>query len=180
MDFRIGVNLGDVIEEDDHRIYGDGVNIAARLEGLAEGGGICVSGTAFDHVKNKLSVGYQYLGKQTVKNIPDPVRAYKVLMEPGAAGKVIGEKEREQTRWGWKAVAAVAVLVLVAGGLLWNFYWRVPKIQPASKEKMAFPLPDKPSIAVFVRNLGLIFGKLCRLPPGKNLRQFQKNNYPIS
>jgi adenylate cyclase len=120
MDFRIGVNLGDVIEEED-RVYGDAVNIAARLEGLAEGGGICVSGTAFDHVKNKLPVGYQSLGKQTVKNIPDPVRAYKVLMEPESAGKVIGEKEPKQPRWGWKAVAAVAVLVLVGGGLVWSF-----------------------------------------------------------
>jgi adenylate cyclase len=147
MEFRIGVNLGDVIEEKD-RIYGDGVNIAARLEGLAEPGGICVSGTAFDHVKNKLSVGYQYLGKQTVKNIPDPVRAYKVLMEPEAAGKVIGEQEPKQTRWGWKAVAAVAVLVLVAGALVWNFYGRTTKIEPASKDKMALPLPDVPSIAV--------------------------------
>jgi adenylate cyclase len=147
MEFRIGVNLGDVIEEKD-RIYGDGVNIAARLEGLAEGGGICISGTAFDQVKNKLPVGYQYLGKQTVKNIPDPVRAYKVLMEPESAGKVIGEKEPKRTRWGWKAVAAVAVLVLVAGALVWNFYGRPPKIEPASKEKMALPLPDVPSIAV--------------------------------
>jgi len=147
MEFRIGVNLGDVIEDED-RVYGDGVNIAARLEGIAEAGGICVSGTAFDHVKNKLSVGYQYLGKQTVKNIPDPVRTYKVLMEPGAAGKVIGEQEPKQTRWGWKAVAALAVLVLVAGALVWNFYWRAPKIEPASEEKMALPLPDKPSIAV--------------------------------
>jgi adenylate cyclase len=147
MEFRIGVNLGDVIEEEG-RIYGDGVNIAARLEGLAEGGGICVSGTAFDQVKNKLSVGYQYLGKQTVKNIPDPVRAYKVLMEPESAGKVIGEEGQKRRTWGWKAAAAVAVLVLVAAGLVWNFYWRGPKIEPASKEKMAFPLPDKPSIAV--------------------------------
>ena len=147
MEFRIGVNLGDVIEEED-RIYGDGVNIAARLEGLAEGGGICISGTAFDHIKNKLSVGYQYLGKQTVKNIPDPVRAYKVLMESEASGKVIGEIEPNQPKWRWKAVAVVAVLILVAVGLVWNFYWRAPKIEPASKEKMAFPLPDKPSIAV--------------------------------
>jgi adenylate cyclase len=147
MEFRIGVNLGDVIEEEG-RIYGDGVNIAARLEGLAEGGGICISGTAFDQVKNKLPVGYQYLGKQAVKNIPDPVRAYKVLLEPESAGKVIGETEPKQRRWGWKAVAAAAVLVLVAGGLLWNFYWRAPKIEPASKEKMAFPLPDRPSIAI--------------------------------
>ena len=91
MEFRIGANLGDVIEEDD-RIYGDGVNIAARLEGLAEAGGICISGTAFDQVKGKLSLGYQFAGKQTVKNIPDPIRAYKVLMGPEYAGKVIGEK----------------------------------------------------------------------------------------
>jgi adenylate cyclase len=69
-------------------------------------------------------------------------------MEPEAAGKVIGEKEPKQRRWGWKAVAVVAVLVLVAGGLIWNFYWRALRIEPASKEKMALPLPDKPSIAV--------------------------------
>jgi adenylate cyclase len=135
--------------EDEERVYGDGVNIAARIEGLAEPGGISISGTAFDQVKNKLSVGYRYLGKQTVKNIPDPVRAYKVLMEPEAAGKVIGEEEPKQKKsWGWKAAAAVAVLVLVAGGLVWNSYWRAPKIEPASKQKMALPLPDKPSIAV--------------------------------
>ena len=148
MNFRIGVNLGDVIEEED-RIYGDGVNIAARLEGLAEGGGIYISGTAFDHVKNKLSVGYQYVGKQTFKNIPDPVRTYKVLMEPEAVGKVIGEEEPKPTKWGWKTVAAgVLALVVLAGGLVWNFYLRAPRIEPASVDKMAYPLPDKPSIAV--------------------------------
>jgi TolB-like protein/class 3 adenylate cyclase len=148
MNFRIGVNLGDVIEEED-RIYGDGVNIAARLEGLAEGGGIYISGTAFDHVKNKLPVGYQYVGKQVVKNIPDPVRAYKVLMEPEAVGKVIGEEEPKPAKWGWKTVAAgVLVLVVLAGGLVWNFYLRAPRIEPASVDKMAFPLPDIPSIAV--------------------------------
>jgi adenylate cyclase len=148
MNFRIGVNLGDVIEEED-RIYGDGVNITARLEGLAEGGGIYISGTAFDHVKNKLPVGYQYVGKQVVKNIPDPVRAYKVLMEPEAVGKVIGEERPKPRKWGWKTVAAgVLVLVVLAGGLVWNFYLRAPRIEPASVDKMAFPLPDKPSIAV--------------------------------
>jgi len=82
MEFRIGVNLGDVIE-DGEQILGDGVNIAARLESLSEAGGICISGTAFDHVENKLSLGYQYLGEQTVKNIAKPVRVYRVLIDSG-------------------------------------------------------------------------------------------------
>jgi adenylate cyclase len=82
MEFRIGINLGDIIEEEG-TIYGDGVNIASRLEGLAHPGGICISGTAYDHVKNKLDLGYEYLGEQTVKNIPEPVRVYRVGMEPG-------------------------------------------------------------------------------------------------
>jgi class 3 adenylate cyclase/pimeloyl-ACP methyl ester carboxylesterase len=81
MEFRIGVNLGDVIE-DGEQILGDGVNIAARLESLSEAGGICISGTAYDQVENKLSIGYEYLGEQTVKNIAKPVRVYRVLMEP--------------------------------------------------------------------------------------------------
>jgi adenylate cyclase len=147
MEFRIGINLGDVVEEGE-RIYGDGVNIAARIEGLAEGGGICISGTAFDQIGKRLPLGYEYMGEQAVKNIEKPVRVYRVLMEPEQAGKVIGEKERKQTKWRWKAVAAVALLVLVAGALMWNFYGRTVKIEPASKEKMAFPLPDVPSIAV--------------------------------
>ena len=146
MEFRIGINLGDVVEEGE-RIYGDGVNIAARIEGLAEGGGICISGTAFDHIGKRLPLGYEYMGEQAVKNIEKPVRVYRVLMEPEQAGKVIGEKGPKRTQWRWAVAAAV---VLVAGGvrLCWNFYFRPPPIEPASKEKMAFPLPDKPSIAV--------------------------------
>jgi adenylate cyclase len=84
MNFRIGVNLGDVIEEGD-RIYGDGVNIAARLEGIAEQGGICISGTVYDQVKNKLPFRYEFDGEQTVKNIKEPVRVYSVLMKPETA-----------------------------------------------------------------------------------------------
>jgi adenylate cyclase len=68
MEYRIGINLGDVIVEGE-RIYGDGVNIAARLESLAEAGGICISGTVHEHIKNKLALGYDYVGEQTVKNI---------------------------------------------------------------------------------------------------------------
>ena len=77
MVFRIGINLGDVIEEGD-RIYGDGVNIAARLEGLADGGGICISGSAYDQIEDKLALGYEYLGEQSVKNIRKPVRVYRI------------------------------------------------------------------------------------------------------
>ena len=80
MQFRIGVNLGDVIEEES-RIYGDGVNIAARLESLADPGGICVSKTAFDQIETKLPFGYEYLGEQSVKNIAKAVGAYRVVLE---------------------------------------------------------------------------------------------------
>ncbi len=146
MSFRIGVNLGDIVEEDD-RIYGDGVNIAARIEGLAEGGGICISGTAYDQLKNKLELGYQYLGEHSVKNIAAPVRVYKVLMEADAAGKVIGEKRN--TKRGM-ALAIALILLIGAGGFAgWYLYIeQAKKITPASVENMAYPLPDKPSIAV--------------------------------
>jgi class 3 adenylate cyclase/pimeloyl-ACP methyl ester carboxylesterase len=82
MEFRIGINLGDVIEEGE-RIYGDGVNVTARVQSLADGGGVCISGTAYDQVENKLGLGYEYLGEQTVKNIAKPVRVYRIMMEAG-------------------------------------------------------------------------------------------------
>jgi len=146
MEFRIGINLGDVIQEGE-RIYGDGVNVAARVESLADPGGICVSGTVFDQIESKLPLGYEYLGEQSVKNISKPVRIYKALMDPEAVGKVIGEKRAEPRRGQRVALAVVTVLLLIVGGLL---IWRVasPPLEVASVEKMAFPLPDRPSIAV--------------------------------
>ena len=83
MQFRVGINLGDVIQVGD-RIYGDGVNIAARLGGLSEPGGICISKTAFDQIESKLPHGYDFIGVQTVKNISKPVAAYRILIEPRA------------------------------------------------------------------------------------------------
>ncbi|NIQ37658.1 MAG: tetratricopeptide repeat protein [Proteobacteria bacterium] len=150
MEFRIGVNLGDVIEEGE-RIYGDGVNIAARLESLAEGGGICISGSAFEQVENKLVLGYEYLGERTVKNIKKPVRVYRVMMEPEAAGSLLYKRRRDDP--GHKRSATlilVAVLVGIAGALvIWNFFFRTapPKHAPL-KGAPAQDLPDKPSIAV--------------------------------
>jgi len=149
MVFRMGINLGDVIEEED-RIYGDGVNIAARLEALADPGGICVSKTAFDQIETKLPLGYEYLGEQPVKNIPKPVGAYRVLMEPRVT--VAGEREEAKAvpLWRRRAILAggVALVLVVIAALIWNSYFRLPPIEPASVEKMAYPLPDKPSIAV--------------------------------
>ena len=84
MQFRIGINLGDVIVEGE-RLYGDGVNIAARLESLATPGGICISGTVHDQVENKLALNYEYQGEQTVKNIAKPVRVFRVVLESTAA-----------------------------------------------------------------------------------------------
>lgn len=149
MEFRIGINLGDVIDEEE-RIYGDGVNIAARLEALADPGGICVSKTAFDQIETKLPLGYEYLGEQSVKNIPKPVAAYRVLMKPDVAGKVIGEKRFLGKLSRKMALAAIVVLVIVAGGLIgWNIYLQKLKhVETASLDKMAHPLPEEPSIVV--------------------------------
>jgi adenylate cyclase len=147
MEFRIGINLGDVIDEDD-RIYGDGVNIAARLEALADPGGICISKTAFDQIETKLPLGYEFLGEQDVKNIAKPVGAYRVLMDAETVGKVIGEIRPKTKQLRGVAIGAVAVLIIVAAALaIWNFYFR-PAFEPASVEKMAYPLPEEPSIAV--------------------------------
>jgi adenylate cyclase len=150
MEYRIGINLGDIMVEGE-AIYGDGINIAARMESLADGGGICISGTAFDQVENKLSLGYEYLGEQTVKNIAKPIRVYRVLMEPEAVGKVIGEKKAKPRQWQRAIFSLVVVLIVVVAVIaIYHFYFRpTPRpIEVASREKMAFPLPDKPSIAV--------------------------------
>jgi len=146
MEFRIGVNLGDVLE-DEGLIYGDGVNVAARVEGVAEGGGVCISGTAFDQIGRKLPFGYEFLGEQEVKNIEKPVRVYSVLMDQEHAGKVIGEETTKPKRWRWVATA-IAIVIAVGAWAFWHFYFRPPPIEPASVDKMAYPLPDKPSIAV--------------------------------
>jgi adenylate cyclase len=112
VEFRIGINLGDVIDEGED-LHGDEVNIAARVETLADGGGICITRSAYDQVKKRLPLRFEYLGEHSVKNIAEPVRVYRVLTKPEDVGKIIGEK-----------------------------------MAPPKQGKMAFPLPDKVSIAV--------------------------------
>ena len=149
LDFRIGINLGDVVKEAD-RIYGGGVNIAARIEGLAKPGEILISRSVFDHVKNKLDLGYEYLGKRSLKNITDPVDVYRVLIEPESIGKFIGERQvfgRISYRWAFTAITA---LLIIAGGLVsWYIYQHQYRpVGLSSRPEMSHPLPDKPSIAV--------------------------------
>lgn len=152
IDFRIGINLGDIVVEGED-IYGDGVNIAARLQELSDPGGLIISGTAFDHATHKVDVGFENLGGQQVKNIPEPVRAYRVLLDPKkVAGMVIGRKRiglRIAKRWRWAIPAAAAAAVIgVAAGVLLSFEPWVPRVEAASEESMAYPLPEKPSIVV--------------------------------
>ncbi len=146
--YRIGINLGDVvIEEDD--IFGDGVNIAARLEQIAEPGGVCISGTAYDHLKSNIEVGYESLGELQVKNIQHPVRVYRLLTDPEQAGTVIEEKRRGIGKRVWMAAAVLLIAVIVGGTWWWS---QQPDFEPADSKKFAFKIPDKPSIAVLPFN----------------------------
>ena len=150
VEFRIGINLGDVIEEGDS-IYGDGVNIAARLEGLAEAGGICISESAYQQIENKLPLRYDYLGEHEVKNITRPVRVYRARIEPEAAPSKLGVEKKPFKKRLSKAPLAIITVVVIAGLVaLYQFALRPSpsEMEVASKGKMAFPLPDKPSIAV--------------------------------
>lgn len=127
LDFRIGVNLGDVIVEGDD-IQGDGVNIAHRLQGLAEPGGIAVSGTVYDHVKAKLPVGYASLGEQKIKSIVDPVRVYRVLLDPAAAGKTT---DPPGNLYSWRIPAVAAGIFILTLGLAGAWWWPLePATQP--------------------------------------------------
>ncbi len=149
MEFRIGINLGDVIEEGE-RIYGDGVNIAARLEGLAEAGGICISGSAYEQIENKLPLRYDYLGEHEVKNIARPVRVYRAQIEPEAAGKVIGEKKVKPRQWQMPTIGlVVAVIVVIAAVVMWKLYTpSAPKPEVVPKEKITAGQPERPRATV--------------------------------
>ncbi len=145
--FRIGVNLGDVIEEGD-RIYGDGVNIAARLEGLAEAGGICISGSAHEQIKNKLALGYEYIGEHTVKNIAEPLKVYRVPMGPKFAFHKEGsEKKTKSKNWQWTALGAAGAIIVIIGALtIWYFSFRqapiATDVEEAPKTIAVLPFED--------------------------------------
>jgi len=118
MEFRIGINLGDVMIEGDD-IFGTGVNVAARLQELAEPGGICISRPVFTQIKNKVELGFSDLGPQKVKNIAEPVPAYKVLLDSSDAGRVLPKKRAVLIRSRLGAGLAAIAVLLVAAGVGW-------------------------------------------------------------
>ncbi len=147
--YRIGINIGDIVVEGDD-IYGDGVNVAARLEGLADPGGICVARNAYNQVKDKLDLTFEHLGEKEVKNIAEPVTVYRVVLDDKAATLVtpVVQEATKPVYRRWVVAAATSVVLLAAvGGVFWWQPW-APDVEPASVERMAFPLPEKPSIAV--------------------------------
>ena len=146
--YRIGVNLGDIVTENG-RVYGDGVNIAARLEALADAGGICISGKVYDEVKTKLELDYVSIGAQQVKNIAEPVPAYRVQLDADGTAAQIARPTPPTGRPAhatgparrWSLATAVVAVLLVGAGLL--VYRSVsPPLPPP------LPLPGKPSLAV--------------------------------
>ena len=142
MVFRIGVHLGDIHQQDDGTIYGDGVNVAARLESLAEPGGICVSDMARGAVKGHLDLDFADLGEQTVKNIAEPVRAYRIL----AKGEVAPAGARKRTPI-YLVAAAVVVLAIVGVGW-WQFGGAPePEVVELAPGELP-PVPSGPAIAV--------------------------------
>ncbi len=151
MPFRIGINLGDVIVEGD-RLYGDGVNIAARLEGLAEPGGICISGTVYEHVRNKLTLWDEYLGEHSVKNIAEAVKVYRLLLKPRSDGVADGTSTAgpralaappAYRRWRTPLILG-ALLALLAGYTGWRIMGPGPVAAPGS----SVDGQDPPSVAV--------------------------------
>ena len=147
MEFRIGINLGDILHKDD-RIYGDGVNVAARIESIADPGGICISRGVFDQVKKKVRQGFEYLGEHNVKNINEPVRIYRILSAPEFEGKVIGEPTARSTPIKKPTVTAIAMVLIASVVWFWMVYSPPSGRESTSITKANAPKLEKATIAV--------------------------------
>ena len=149
MEFRIGVNLGDVMVEGD-QIHGDGVNVAARVESLAEPGGLWISGIVYEQVRDKLALAYEDRGEQTVKNIARPVHLWRVLLN-GAKPRATRQISRRYWRWRGGVLSLAGLAILVGTIILVQHLSLRPQTTHASippQQRPALPLPDMPSIAV--------------------------------
>jgi adenylate cyclase len=134
--YRIGINLGEIIYDDDD-IFGDGVNVASRLEGLAESGGIHISEAVFRNIKGKLDLGFADLGPQKVKNLAEPISTFQVLLDPADVGKLISQKRKRPERKILAIAASVIMLILLGGFFFWD--WVTPE-QPSANALLVLPL----------------------------------------
>jgi adenylate cyclase len=130
--YRIGINLRDVMVEADGDLMGDGVNVAARLEGIAEPGGICVSAAAYGQVKAKIDVTFADMGEQRLKNIAEPVRAYRVKLGEAKAGA----RQRSARKTMSRAAAVIVVLSVAVGGWLASKQFGAPPPKPSGSPSL--------------------------------------------
>src|SRR4029079_10974940 len=143
MQFRIGVNLGDVIAEDNN-LYGTGVNVAARLEQFAEPGGICVSQTVYDQVRKIIEIPFQDIGARRLKNISDPVHVYRITPGPPSWPRSFLSRARKHRGFGLAAAALALILAVGAGSV----YLRKPAVLWDGVLRDSVELPERPAIAV--------------------------------
>ncbi|MEQ8354793.1 MAG: adenylate/guanylate cyclase domain-containing protein [Kiloniellaceae bacterium] len=156
LELRIGVNVGDVLVQDGGDLLGDGVNVAARLEGVAEPGGICISGSTFEQVKNKLSVGFQDLGPQRVKNIPEPVPAFSITPSPVRVAAKDGTTDERKAFRRLPLAAAVVLAVIVAAGFwFWDSSGTGPRPLSAFAENIASDTMPAGDIAALMAGVTL-------------------------
>src|SRR5262249_49367887 len=139
---RMGVHVGDVIVEGDDR-HGDAVNVAARLQQLAEAGGICISGTAVDQVRHKVALRVELRGEERLKKIGDPVIVHRVFVDASRIGKTAASENARTLSWrgGTTMVVATLGLAMIGAAVAWWRPWE-PQYEPASPARMALPLPD--------------------------------------
>lgn len=144
MRFRIGLNLGDIMVEEGN-LFGDGVNVAARLEAMAPPGGICISESVYQQIRNKVPFGYKYLGEHSVKNIAEPVIVYHVFATTDAIGKTIIPAVVRMRHFRWAAVVAVSVLIVVAGSIAFRFGLWDRATTTKTAERPTFPRMARPT-----------------------------------
>ena len=144
IEFRIGINLGDIVV-DGEDILGDGVNIAARLESMAVPGGICISDRVLADVQGKVDVGFEDLGEQSLKNISEPVRIYRILLDPGAAGVALVKSNKSKNAWLY--TAAVLLLIVISSSGYW-WWLSASHVSSSNVQPLISGKPVKASIAV--------------------------------
>ena len=147
--FRMGINLGDIMIEGED-VYGDGVNVAARLEQLAQPGDVCIARNVYNEIKNKTDLAFRPAGEYKVKNIPEPLMVYRLTADRGALARTLGLGRASAQKWRWAGLAAAAFVAVVVGTGVWAVGPRQLASLAGLSSSQVHPwkLPAEPSIAV--------------------------------